>query len=112
MLGEGVTSFATDSGAFPRELVYIQDTAKKIDVGEVTIFGVLAARVYKDEKEWHVVRALQHENTQTESLLERTKSAAYLHLPSTSLMLSDHVQDLRYRYSGIIPLSYKDLGPG
>lgn len=67
-------------------------------------------RVYKAEKEWHAFWPLQLENTQTGSLLERTKSAVYLHFPNTSLMLSDRVQDLRHRYSGTRPLSRQSLG--
>lgn len=54
---------------------YIQDTSKKVGVDDVTIYGALVTRVYKDESEWHVLWTSLEEDPSTGRLVENQKSA-------------------------------------
>ncbi|KAJ5584836.1 uncharacterized protein N7459_004636 [Penicillium hispanicum] len=56
---------------------YIQDTSVKVGVDDVTIYGALVTRIYKDGSGWHVLWTSLEEDPNTGSLIENQKSAIF-----------------------------------
>ena len=53
---------------------YIQDTARKAGVEDVTTYGALVTNIYKEEQEWNVHWKLLIEDTTTGKLIEKEES--------------------------------------
>ncbi|KAJ5227577.1 uncharacterized protein N7469_007583 [Penicillium citrinum] len=56
---------------------YIQDTAKKVGVEEVTTYGALVTNVYKEEQKWNVRWRSLFEDTKTGKLFEKEESDTF-----------------------------------
>ncbi|KAJ5097914.1 hypothetical protein N7532_004915 [Penicillium argentinense] len=56
---------------------YIQGTSRKAGVEDVTVYGALVTKAYKEGHQWHVFWKCLHKDSQTASFTERESSAIF-----------------------------------